>query len=158
MQVIAYTDGASRGNPGRGGYGVVLLAPEIKLKKEFSMGFKKTTNNRMELLAAIIALEKLKDKQNITIVTDSKYVCDAVNKKWVFNWEKKQFFGKKNPDLWMRFLRNYRKHTVVLKWVKGHAGHQWNELADKLATEAADGTDLKIDLGFERSIKKDCLF
>ena len=153
MQIIAYTDGSSRGNPGRGGYGVVLLAPEIKLKKEFSMGFRKTTNNRMELLAAIIALEKLKDKQSITIVTDSKYVCDAVNKKWVFNWERKQFSGKKNPDLWARFLRNYRKHNVSFQWVKGHAGHHWNELADKLATEAADGKDLKVDLGFERSEK-----
>lgn len=158
MQIFAYTDGSSRGNPGRGGYGVVLLAPEIKLKKEFSMGFKKTTNNRMELLAAIVALEKLKNKQDIVIITDSKYVCDAVNKKWVFSWEKKQFSGKKNPDLWMRFLRNYRKHNVTLSWVKGHAGHQWNELADKLATEAADGKNLKVDLGFERSIKKDSLF
>lgn len=153
MQIIAYTDGSSRGNPGRGGYGVVLLAPEIKLKKEFSMGFRRTTNNRMELLAATVALEKLKDRQNITIVTDSKYVCDAVTKRWVFNWEKKQFSGKKNPDLWIRFLRNYRKHNVAFQWVKGHAGHHWNELADKLATEAADGKDLKIDLGFERSEK-----
>lgn len=150
MQIFAYTDGASRGNPGRGGYGVVLIAPEIKLKKEFSMGFEQTTNNRMELLAAIVALEKLKGKQDITIITDSKYVCDAVNKKWVFSWEKKGFSGKKNPDLWVRFLRNYRKHNVILQWIKGHAGHQWNEVADALATRAADGNQLKKDLGFSR--------
>lgn len=153
MQIYAFTDGSSRGNPGRGGFGVVLIAPELKLKKEFSMGFRNTTNNRMELLAAITALEKLRDKQDITIITDSKYVCDAVNKGWVFNWEKKNFSGKKNPDLWMRFLRNYRKHNVKLEWIKGHAGHQWNERADQLATEAADGNNLKIDLGFERTEK-----
>lgn len=150
MKVYAYTDGSSRGNPGRGGYGVVLLAPELGLKKEFSMGFHRTTNNRMELLAAIVALEKLKDKQDITIITDSKYVCDAINKKWVFAWEKKQFNGKKNPDLWIRFLRNYRKHHVKMEWVKGHAGHHWNELADQLATQAADSKNLKKDIGFER--------
>ncbi|MCK0205485.1 ribonuclease HI [Ornithobacterium rhinotracheale] len=151
MQIYAFTDGSSRGNPGRGGFGVVLIAPELKLKKEFSMGFRNTTNNRMELLAAITALEKLKGKQDIVIVTDSKYVCDAVNKRWVFNWEKKNFSGKKNPDLWMRFLRNYRKHNVKLEWIKGHAGHKWNERADQLATEAADGENLKIDMGFERT-------
>lgn len=154
MKIIAYTDGSSRGNPGPGGYGVILLAPEKKVKKEFSMGFRKTTNNRMELLAAIIALEKLsRPEQDISIITDSKYVCDAVNKKWVFNWEKKDFQGKKNPDLWQRFLRIYRKHRVEMKWVKGHAGHSWNERADFLATQAADGADLKIDIGFERQEK-----
>lgn len=154
MKIFAYTDGSSRGNPGRGGYGVVLIAPQKKVKKEFSMGFRKTTNNRMELLAAIVALEKLKKpQQDITIITDSKYVCNAVNKGWVFNWEKMSYKGKKNPDLWQRFMRNYHKHQVKIQWIKGHAGHQWNELADQLATQAADAADLKIDLGYERQEK-----
>lgn len=151
MKIFAYTDGSSQGNPGRGGYGVVLIAPEKRVKKEFSMGFRKTTNNRMELLAAIVALEKLKaPQQDITIFTDSKYVCNAVNKRWVFNWEKTGYKSKKNPDLWQRFLRNFRKHQVKMEWVKGHAGYHWNELADQLATQAADAEDLKIDLGYER--------
>lgn len=160
MKIIAYTDGAARGNPGPGGYGAVLLVPEKKYKKEFSQGYRMTTNNRMELMAAIVALEKLKVLHTeITIFTDSKYLCDAVNKKWVFNWEKKQFSGKKNQDLWMRFLRVYRQHSVTLTWVKGHAGDVWNELADKLATKAADNKENhKIDSVFENLQKKDELF
>lgn len=160
MKIIAYTDGAARGNPGPGGYGTVLLVPEKKYKKEFSQGYRMTTNNRMELMAAIVALEKLKVLHaEITIFTDSKYLCDSVNRKWVFNWEKKQFFGKKNQDLWIRFLRVYRQHSVELKWVKGHAGDVWNELADKLATKAADDAENhKIDSVFENLHKKDELF
>ena len=155
MQIIAYTDGSSRGNPGRGGYGVVLLVPEKKYKKEFSQGYRMTTNNRMELMGTIIAMEKLKVlKADITIYTDSKYICDAVNKRWVFGWEKKNFTGKKNEDLWRRFLKVYRQHSVKLVWVKGHAGNVWNELADKLATEAADSDKLKIDSVFENEYKR----
>lgn len=150
MKIIAYTDGSSRGNPGRGGYGVVLMVPEKKYKKEFSQGFRLTTNNRMELLAAIVAMEKIKIlKADLTIYTDSKYVCDAVNKKWVFAWERKQFAGKKNADLWMRFLKSYRLHSVKFNWVKGHTGDVWNERADRLATEAADSENLRIDSVYE---------
>lgn len=156
MQIIAYTDGSSRGNPGRGGYGVVLLVPEKKYKKEFSQGYRLTTNNRMELMGTIIAMEKLKVlKADITIYTDSKYICDSVNKRWVFGWEKKNFAGKKNEDLWRRFLKVYRQHSVKLVWVKGHAGNVWNELADKLATEAADSDKLKIDSVFENENKRE---
>ena len=155
MAIMAYTDGSSRGNPGKGGYGVVLLDTEKKYKKEFSQGFRLTTNNRMELLAAIVALEKLKSlNTEITIFTDSKYLCDSVNKRWVFGWEKKQFSGKKNQDLWIRFLRVYRQHKVKLEWVKGHAGDVWNELADSLATKAADSENLKIDTIFEAEQKR----
>lgn len=156
MKIIAYTDGSSRGNPGRGGYGVVLLVPEKKYKKEFSQGYRMTTNNRMELMGAIIAMEKIKIlKADLTIYTDSKYICDAINKKWVFGWERKQFAGKKNQDLWMRFLKVYRMHFVKFVWVRGHAGNVWNELADKLATEAADSNNLKIDSVFETEARKD---
>ncbi len=159
MRIEAYTDGSSRGNPGKGGYGVVLLVPEKGYKKEFSQGYRLTTNNRMELMAAIIALEKLKKpKQNITIFTDSKYVCDSVNKKWVFNWEKKCFEGKKNADLWIRFLKIYRKQNVKLQWVKGHAGNTWNERADALAVKAAESDTLKIDSVFENEHRRNDLF
>lgn len=155
MEIIAFTDGSSRGNPGPGGYGVVLIAPDKNYKKEFSKGYKFTTNNRMELMGAIIALEKIKKlKQRITIYSDSKYVCDAVNKKWLFRWEKNNFSGKKNQDLWKRFLVSYRLHIVQFIWVKGHSGNQWNELADQLATKAADGESLKTDAMFEAEYKK----
>lgn len=150
MAIIAYTDGSSLGNPGPGGYGTILLETEKKLKKEFSQGFRLTTNNRMELMAVIVALEKLKNpKTEITIYTDSKYVCDSVEKKWVFGWEKKGFKGKKNEDLWRRFLISYRKHKVNFQWVKGHAGNEFNERADVIAVAAANSKDLKIDIGFE---------
>lgn len=156
MAIIAYTDGSSLGNPGPGGYGTILLDTEKKFKKELSEGFRLTTNNRMELTAVIIALEKLKNpKTEITIYTDSKYVCDAVEKKWVFGWEKKAFKGKKNEDLWRRFLISFRKHIVKFKWVKGHAGNEFNERADYIAVKAANSKDLKIDTGFELSQKPD---
>ena len=148
MQVIIYTDGASRGNPGPGGYGIVMTYG--KYRKEISEGFLKTTNNRMELLAAIVGLESLKkDGTSVVIVTDSKYVHDAVMKRWVFGWEKKGYKDKKNPDLWQRFLKIYRRHQVQIRWVKGHSGHPLNERCDQLATEAADGLELKVDEGYE---------
>lgn len=149
MQVNIFTDGAARGNPGPGGYGVVLIAG--KHYKELAEGFRKTTNNRMELLAVIKALEAMKvEGIQITIHTDSKYVCDAVTKGWVFNWQRINFKDKKNADLWTQFLRLYPKNKITFKWVKGHAGHKENERCDVLATTAADNkATLLIDEGFE---------
>lgn len=149
MQVNIFTDGAARGNPGPGGYGVVLIAG--KHYKELAEGFRKTTNNRMELLAVIKALEAMKvEGIQITIHTDSKYVCDAVTKGWVFNWQRTNFKDKKNADLWTQFLRLYPKNKITFKWVKGHAGHKENERCDVLATTAADNkATLLVDEGFE---------
>jgi ribonuclease HI len=153
MQVTIYTDGAARGNPGPGGYGAVLLATNHR--KELSAGFRKTTNNRMELLAVIVALESLKmNGLFVTIYTDSKYVCDAVEKKWLDNWKRINFRGKKNVDLWKRFLEIYPKHHITFRWVKGHAGNKENERCDVLATQAADGLDLLIDEGFESGVNE----
>ena len=148
MQIVIHTDGAAQGNPGKGGYGVVLQSG--KHYKELSQGFKYTTNNRMELLAVIVALEAIKDGgANVLVVSDSKYVVDAVEKKWLFGWEKKNFAKKKNPDLWRRFLPVYRKHKVTLKWIKGHAGHPLNERCDELAVQAANSGDLMVDEYYE---------
>ena len=146
-----YTDGASRGNPGPGGYGVVMLAGTHR--KELSQGFKVTTNNRMELLSVIVALEQLKKEGSEVIVfSDSKYVVDAVEKKWVFGWEKKGFKDKKNPDLWKRFLKVYPKHKVHFKWVKGHASNIENNRCDELAVAAALGGELVVDEGYVNQI------
>lgn len=146
-----YTDGASRGNPGPGGFGVVMIAGTHR--KEISEGFKLTTNNRMELLSVIVALETLKKEgTTVTIYSDSKYVVDSVEQKWVFGWEKKDFKGKKNEDLWKRFLKIYRKHIVKFVWVKGHASNVENNRCDELAVEAALGGHLKVDHGYEESI------
>lgn len=149
-----FTDGASRGNPGPGGYGVVMLYGD--LRKEISEGFRLTTNNRMELLSVIIAMEALKKEgTTATIYSDSKYVVDAVEQKWVFNWEKKYFKDKKNEDLWKRFLRIYRKHNIKFVWVKGHASNKENNRCDELAVAAAQSSDLKIDYGYEEEKKKE---
>jgi len=149
-RIVIYTDGAARGNPGPGGYGIVMKSGQHR--KELSEGFRKTTNNRMELLAVIVALEKLKfaDSQ-VEIFTDSKYVADAVEKGWVFDWEKKQFKKKKNPDLWIRFLKVYRKHQVKFHWVKGHANIPENERCDRLAVEASKKPNLPADKAYEQS-------
>ncbi|MDW3647019.1 MAG: ribonuclease HI [Bacteroidia bacterium] len=150
MKVIVYTDGAALGNPGPGGFGVVMKYG--KHRKEIAQGFRKTTNNRMELLAVIVALEALKkDGVEVLIYTDSKYVQQAVTQGWLFNWEKKGFKDKKNPDLWIRFLRVYRKHRVSLQWVKGHAGIPENERCDLLATTAAKQAPDHIDEAYELS-------
>ncbi len=147
QQVTVYTDGASSGNPGPGGYGVVLISGNHK--KELSQGYKKTTNNRMELLAVIVALEALKVAPcDVSIYTDSKYVADAVSKGWVFAWVKKRFKGKKNPDLWLRFLEVYKKHNVKFIWVKGHANIPGNERCDQLAVEASQAPGLLEDTGY----------
>ena len=146
-----YTDGACSGNPGKGGYGIVMEWVGKPYKKEFSKGFRKTTNNRMELLAVIEALEKLKsDNLEVLVFSDSKYVVDAIDKKWVFNWEKKGFKDKKNIDLWKRFLKVYRKHKIRFKWIKGHNNHPQNERCDQLAVKAAQGKNLGVDTGFEQ--------
>lgn len=143
-----YTDGAARGNPGRGGYGTVLLYKQHR--KEFSEGFRLTTNNRMELLAVIIGLEALKKPDmKVSIYSDSQYVVDAINKGWVWNWEKKNYKGKKNADLWKRFLKIFPKHDVEINWIKGHSGIPENERCDELAVASADGDNLQIDEGFE---------
>lgn len=151
MSVIIYTDGAAKGNPGNGGYGVVMMFGAHR--KEISEGFKLTTNNRMELLSVIIALENLKKEGvEVVIYSDSKYVVDAVEKKWLFGWEKKNFSKKKNPDLWIRFLKSYRKHSVRFVWVKGHSNINENERCDQLAVAAAESENLKKDVWYEKSI------
>ena len=151
MSVEVYTDGAAKGNPGKGGYGVVMLSG--KHRKEISEGFELTTNNRMELLSVIIALENLKkEKSVVTIYSDSKYVVDSVEKKWVFGWEKKNFSKKKNPDLWIRFLKIFRKHSVRFIWIKGHSNIKENERCDKLAVDAAESSNLKKDIWYENNI------
>ncbi len=135
-EITIYTDGSSLGNPGAGGYGIVLLSGPFR--KEVSQGFRMTTNNRMELMGVCVALEMLKfERSEVTIYSDSKYVVDAVEKRWVFGWEKKGYEGKKNPDLWARFLRIYRRHKVRFVWVKGHASTAENNRCDELAVAAA---------------------
>ena len=147
-----YTDGSSRGNPGPGGYGIVMISGPHR--KELAHGYRLTTNNRMELLAVIVALETLKNPSNmVTIYTDSRYVVDAVEKGWLFGWEKKQFAGKKNPDLWMRFLKIYRKHKVKFVWVKGHAENKENNRCDELAVYAATQPNLLEDSEYESNIE-----
>ena len=151
MSIIIYTDGAAKGNPGNGGYGIVMMSGGHR--KELSQGFKLTTNNRMELLAVIIALEEIKkENSEIILYSDSKYVVDAVVKNWVFGWEKKNFNKKKNPDLWIRFLKIYRKHKVSFVWIKGHANNKENERCDILAVEAAESSNLQIDTWYENNI------
>jgi len=146
-KVTVYTDGACSGNPGPGGYGVVLISGPHR--KELSEGFSLTTNNRMELLAAIVALESMKKPgTEVTLYTDSQYLVNAVNKGWLFSWEQKRFAKKKNPDLWIRFLEVYRQHSVRLIWVKGHDNNPGNERCDALAVEASRRPGLQPDTGY----------
>ena len=147
MHITIYTDGSSMGNPGAGGYGVVLMSG--RHRKELSQGYRLTTNNRMELMAVITGLEALKIPQStVTVYTDSQYVVNAVEENWVFGWEKKNFAGKKNADLWQRFLKAYRCHTVRFVWVKGHAGNPGNERCDCLAVTTAQSPNLLDDVGY----------
>lgn len=148
MLIEVYTDGSSRGNPGPGGFGIILRSgPHYK---EISGGFRKTTNNRMELLSVIVALEMIKKPGSEVIVySDSKYVIDSVTKGWVFNWVRKGFERKKNADLWRRFLRIYPKHKVKFQWIRGHNNHPENERCDQMAVEAALGKNLPPDTGYE---------
>ncbi len=146
--ITIYTDGSSRGNPGPGGYGVVLICPPYR--KELSAGYRLTTNNRMELMGVIVGLEALKfEGSDVTIYSDSKYVVDAVSKGWVYGWERKGFAGKKNPDLWARFLRVFRRHKVRFVWIKGHADNVENERCDRLAVAAAESGRLLEDTGYD---------
>jgi ribonuclease HI len=147
-EIIIYTDGAASGNPGPGGYGVVLISGRHRLEK--SEGFILTTNNRMELLAVIVGLEALKiPGSKVVVYTDSKYVADSVEKGWVFQWESKAFKNKKNPDLWIRFLKIFRKHKVRFVWIKGHSNNPENEICDRLAVKASSGSGLIPDHGYQ---------
>ena len=145
-----YTDGACSGNPGRGGWAAIIINDE-KIEK-ISGSHNNTTNNRMELLAVIEALRKLKKAPlKVVVFTDSKYVVDAVEKKWLQSWVKTNFKNKKNPDLWKEFLKVYAKHEVKLQWIKGHNNHPQNERCDALAVAASKSKDLYIDTGFVKS-------
>lgn len=143
-----YTDGSSSGNPGPGGYGVILRSGQHY--KELSAGFRKTTNNRMELLAVITGLEAIKTpNQQVTIFSDSKYVIDSIEKRWVHGWVAKGFKDKKNKDLWLRYLAIAKAHQIKFVWVRGHNGHPENERCDQLAVAAGKQKDLLIDSVFE---------
>ena len=148
MKINIYTDGSSKGNPGKGGYGVIIKDKDSIV--ELSEGYRLTTNNRMELLAVIVGIESIKkENQTILITSDSKYVIDSVVKGWVFNWQKRGFKKKKNPDLWKRFLVVYNKHKIDFEWIRGHSGHIENERCDQLAVDASTKAQLKIDSYFE---------
>lgn len=147
--LIIYTDGSSRGNPGPGGYGIVMMWGSKR--KEISQGYRRTTNNRMELMGVIVALESLK-KNNIplTIYTDSKYIVDSVQKRWLDGWIKTDFKGgKKNKDLWTRYYHLSKQFKITFVWVKGHADNPHNNRCDELATSAAAGGNLLEDVGYE---------
>lgn len=148
-EITIYTDGASRGNPGPGGYGAILMYGQ--LKKELSAGYRLTTNNRMELMGVIAALEAMKKTGlKITIYTDSQYIVKAIQEGWLNKWLATNFAkGKKNKDLWVRFYDLFKKHQVKFVWVKGHANNAYNNRCDVLATSAADGKNLLIDEGYE---------
>jgi ribonuclease HI len=157
--LMIYTDGASRGNPGPGGFGIVMLWGEKR--KEMSAGFRLTTNNRMELMAVIVALENLKlNNIPLTIYTDSKYVVDSVEKRWLNNWIKTDFKGgKKNKDLWTKYYHLAKSFTIKFKWVKGHADNPFNNRCDELATMAADDKqNLGVDTGYEALEKNTSIF
>lgn len=151
-QLVIYTDGSSRGNPGPGGYGAILMWGDKR--KELSAGYRLTTNNRMELLAVITALENLKQKNiSLTIYTDSQYIVKAVKERWLDNWIKTNFKGgKKNKDLWLRYYQLAKDYKINFLWVKGHADNPFNNRCDELATTAADGSNLLIDEEYEREI------
>jgi len=148
-EIIIYTDGSSRGNPGPGGYGAILMSGQRRL--ELSQGYRRTTNNRMELMGVIAALEALKKPHlNITVYSDSQYIVKAVKEGWLNKWIATNFAkGKKNKDLWVRFYQLYQQHNIKFVWVKGHADNPYNNRCDQLATSAADGRDLLPDTGYE---------
>jgi ribonuclease HI len=156
-EITIYTDGAARGNPGPGGYGVVLISGKHRRKK--SEGYRLTTNNRMELMAVIAGLEALKKPgSDVVVYTDSRYVADAVEKGWVFRWESKLFKKKKNPDLWVRFLKVYRSHKVRFVWIKGHSKNKENDLCDRMAVEASGRERLLEDTGYQGYNEENELF
>lgn len=157
MDIQLYTDGAAKGNPGRGGYGTILrFGPH---EKELSGGFRMTTNNRMELLAVIVGLEAITNKNiAVHIYSDSKYVVDSVSLGWVNGWVKKGFKGKKNKDLWLRYLEVSKGMKITFHWIKGHNGHPENERCDALAVNAAESRKLEIDYVFEKNQEHDGFF
>ena len=139
MKIEIFTDGACRGNPGPGGYGILMRVPEKNYQKTYSKGFRKTTNNRMELMAVIVALGNLRTSDNdVHIYTDSKYVADAINQKWIYGWIKRGWKNVKNPDLWQAFYKLYQVHNPKFHWIKGHAGHDVQEIVDTLARKTAE--------------------
>ena len=149
--ISLYTDGASRGNPGPGGYGCILMSGNYV--KELSKGYRHTTNNRMELLAVIAGLEAIKKNElPVTVFSDSQYVVNTVEKGWLKNWIKTGFKGKKNKDLWSHYNILSQKFTIKFVWVKGHSTNPYNNRCDELATAAADGKDLLIDEGYEKGL------
>lgn len=150
LRIEIYTDGACSGNPGPGGYGILMRVPEKNYQKTFAQGFRKTTNNRMELMAVTAALSKLKSADNdVHIFTDSKYVADAINQNWIFGWIKRGWKNVKNPDLWREFYKLYQLYNPHFHWIKGHDGHPENEICDQLAVAASKSGDLAIDTYFE---------
>ncbi len=150
MRINIYTDGACSGNPGKGGFGILMRVPEKKYQKTFSTGFKLTTNNRMELMAVIVALSKIKEEgHDVHVYTDSKYVSDAINQNWIAGWVKRSWKNVKNPDLWQALIPLLKKHKVEFHWVKGHAGHAENEICDQLAVAASKSANLQSDDFFE---------
>ncbi len=153
-EIHIWTDGSSFNNPGPGGYGVVLTFGDYR--KELSGGFRRTTNNRMEILAAVMALRALNPKHRYKVIihTDSELVCNAFNKGWIFNWEKKNWAKRLNDDLWKKLLAEYRRNDVQFQWVKAHVGIPENERCDELAKEAASGSDLPPDEVYEALNKK----
>jgi ribonuclease HI len=153
-QLIIYTDGAARGNPGPGGYGTILIWGNTR--KELSGGYRYTTNNRMEIVAVIAGLEALKKENlNITVYSDSQYVVKAVQEGWLKNWVATNFKGgKKNKDLWLHYHDLAQKNNIRFVWVKGHASNPHNNRCDELATAAADGKDLMVDEEYEKEMRK----
>jgi len=156
-QVTIYTDGACLGNPGPGGYGVVLLYGDHR--KEISGGFRLTTNNRMEILAAIIGLEALKAKCRVTLYSDSQYLVNAMQMDWAARWRANNWMRNKrekalNPDLWERLLSCTESLDVEFRWLRGHAGDSENERCDQLAMAAARGETLAIDFGYEEGMRR----
>lgn len=159
MKIEIYTDGACSGNPGNGGFGILMRVPEKQYQKTFSSGFRLTTNNRMELMAVIVALMKLKEGDNdIHIYTDSKYVSDAINQNWIAGWIKRGWKNVKNSDLWQVMVKLLKIHNPKFHWVKGHSGHTENEICDQLAVAAAKSPNLGADEYFEQQQKGGGLF
>ena len=153
-KIEIFTDGSAKGNPGKGGFGAIMRYKNHY--KEFSQGFRLTTNNRMELLAVIHALEQIKTNDiPVKVYSDSKYVLDSITKGWIFSWQKKNFKDKKNPDLWKRYLLLHPKFEIEFEWVRGHNGHPENERCDYLAVSASDVPNLLIDDEYEKSKKED---
>ncbi|QIK16844.1 ribonuclease HI [Blattabacterium sp. DPU] len=154
-KIHIYTDGSSKGNPGPGGYGIFIetFFGHLYNRKIISEGYRYTTNNRMELLSVIVGLEEIKNKkQNIVIFTDSKYIVNTIQNKWIYKWEKNNFRNKKNVDLWKRFLYFFYKHSIMFYWIKSHNSHYINDYCDRLSSIASQKRFLKIDHVYEQQI------